>query len=114
MLQELELTQAVLEEVKQRNATQVPLSYARFAQLWYAFMDLEVGVNYTVYKEACNFAYCDYVQRKSVVDRIVEFFSTVGGLWTFIIGVAMLLWSACGQTGLIGPTNSGFYVLHEA
>ena len=50
--------------------------------------------NYEEYFNGCKPEFCDVVYMKSVVTRVVELLSTMGGLWNPLFLGAVLIWKA--------------------
>lgn len=76
------------------------------------FMVLAVDYNWTAYRAQCQPQYCDINQRKTPFNIASEFLSTIGGLYTVVLGTATLLWAAMTFLGLFGKHASSFYVWH--
>ena len=79
----------------------------------FQFMQAHVTIDWDKYKQVCNPQYCDIVEIKSVVDRLTEFLSTIGGLWNSLIGVAAVLWWVIDSLSCLGPGESSYRVWHN-
>ena len=71
-----------------------------------AVVDTDQAIN------TCRPTYCDVTKKKKPLNWVIEALSTIGGLWTVIIGVCIVLWSVLNFFPCMGsePTS---YVFSE-
>lgn len=82
------------------------------------FMKWFLG-NYTLIdgeqaRKSCDPVYCDVLKIKSPLDWVIEVLSTVGGLWTVIIGISTLAWTLVTCFSCMGSGPSSYKVSHPA
>ena len=78
------------------------------------FIQKYVSLDFKAYMNICQPAYCDRIEEKTILIRLVEFLSTVGGLWTVIFGTTTLLWTILNMTSIVGGHKQpgAYYVWH--
>jgi len=63
---------------------------------WYVQQFTTWQADYTGYFGVCAPKYCDVLLSKSGITKFVELLSTLGGLWSSLFPVALLLWFLMG------------------
>ena len=77
--------------------------------LVFDFLVNNTRFDYAAYRSLCNPSYCDIAKKKSVLYRTVELMTTLGGVWTTLVGIAALLWSLIA-TALSLKGSGPFYM----
>ena len=76
------------------------------------YMEQAVNYDWTSYRAQCQPQYCDFVLQKTVLNRVSELLSTVGGLWTVVLSVTTLLWAGLGMLSCSRKAGSAYFVWH--
>ena len=69
-------------------------------------------VNTKKARETCAPVYCDVQRRKTALNWVTEVLSTIGGLWTVIIGSVAMAWALINCLSCMGAGHGSYKVWH--
>jgi hypothetical protein len=72
---------------------------------WFSDHISSIATDYPAFFDACKPDFCDVVIKKSLVTKVVDFLSTLGGLWGPLYMGALLLWLLLAKLPCLAATG---------